>query len=266
MARPEADTVPPSPALMPRLRSALTWAILLIIIYISAQQTDFTITLLFQGAGDFFGFFTKLLHPDWRALKQIWRPLIETLQMAYLGTIFGTLLAAPLIFMASYNTSINETSRWIARSILTILRSIPDLLYAALLVPVLSIGPLSGIVALTLFTMAVLSKLGSETVEAIDPGPLEALRATGAGRNQVIVYGALPQIAATMTSYILYAFEINVRASVVLGLVGAGGIGVLLFRYLGFFDYAGLSVLIIVTFAAVLLIDSLSTYVRSRLI
>jgi len=237
----------------------------LALLIVSARQTGFSLEALMGGATDFFDFFTKLT-PDWRALSEVWKPLLETIQIAYLATLFGSLLTAPLIFLASYNTTINLPVMWLARALLTLLRSIPDLLYAALLAPILSPGPLSGVVALTIFTMAVLAKLGSETVEAIDPGPLEALRATGADRNQVIVYAALPQIAATMLSYVLYVFEINVRASVVIGLVGAGGIGVLLNTYLSFFDYGGVSVLILITFAVVLIIDGISVYVRSKLI
>jgi phosphonate transport system permease protein len=248
-----------------RLMSLGTLAIFVTLLWVSAQQTDFSISDLWTGANDFFGFFLNLT-PDWRALAQIWAPLLETLQIAYLGTVFGTLLAAPLIFLASFNTAPNAPVMWIARSILTLIRSIPDLLYAAILAPILAIGPLPGVVALTIFTMAVLAKLASETVESVDPGPLEAVRATGAGRNRMIVFAVLPQIAATMTSYILYVFEINVRASTVLGLVGAGGLGQLLVSYLNFFDFEGVAVLIIVIFAVVLIIDQASVYVRSRLL
>jgi phosphonate transport system permease protein len=256
---------PSAQAIAKRLLSLGTLAIFVALLWVSGRQTDFSISDLWTGANDFFAFFLNL-KPDWRALSQIWPPLMETLQIAYLGTVFGTLLAAPLIFLASFNTAPNAPVMWIARSILTLIRSIPDLLYAAILAPILSIGPLPGVVALTIFTMAVLAKLASETVESVDPGPLEAIRATGAGRNRMIVFAVLPQIAATMTSYILYVFEINVRASTVLGLVGAGGLGQLLVTYLNFFDFEGIAVLIIVIFAAVLLIDQASVYVRSRLL
>ena len=259
MAQPEAQQT------AKRLRSLATLAIFIALLWVSAWQTDFSFEDLWIGANDFFGFFLNLA-PDWRALEEIWAPLIETLQIAYLGTVFGTLLAAPLIFLASFNTAPNPPVMWSARGILTLIRSIPDLLYAAILAPILAIGPLPGVVALTIFTMAVLAKLASETVEAVDPGPLEALRASGAGRNRTIVYAVLPQIGATMTSYILYVFEINVRASTVLGFVGAGGVGQLLNVYMSRFDYGGLSVLIIVIFAVVLTIDAASVYLRSRLL
>lgn len=257
-------TVPRPPAAN-RLRTIATAAVVLALFLVSFRQTDFDLFALFTGSSDFFRFFGRLV-PDWSALPQIWQPLIETIQIAYVSTILGTCIALPLIFLASANTAIDPVTKWIARSLLTVLRSIPDLLWAGLFVPILGLGALPGVVALTFFTVGVLAKLGSETVEAVDPGPLEALRATGAGRNRTIVFAVVPQVAATMTSYVLYSFEINVRASVVIGFVGAGGIGQLLLRYLNFFDYPGVATLIVVIFAVVLLIDGLSVWARSRLI
>jgi phosphonate transport system permease protein len=265
VAVPEPAGIPLRPGFASRLLNWSTWLIIGGLFVIALQQTGFDVESLTSGTQDFFSFFRRL-RPDWTALPQIWRPLLETLQIAYLATLFGTLLGMPLIFLASYNTTVNTPVMWVARSILTVLRSIPDLLYAAILAPILAPGPLPGVVALTIFTMAVLAKLASETVESIDPGPLEALKAVGAGRNRMIVYGVLPQIAATMTSYVLYIFEINVRASVVIGYVGAGGVGFLLLRYLNFFDWGGVATLIVVVFTVVLLIDLLSVWARSRLI
>ena len=265
MAGAKASEPPVRPPTVGRLLNWTTWAILLALFLVSVQQTGFTLSGLGTGAADFVRFFGRLA-PDWRALPEIWRPLLETIQIAYLATLFGTLIGLPVIFLASRNTTPNTPVLWLSRSLLTVLRSIPDLLYAAILAPILSIGPLPGVVALSIFTMAVLAKLTSETVEAIDPGPLEALNAVGAGRNRMILYGVLPQISATLTSYVLYIFEINVRASVIIGLVGAGGIGNLLNKYLAFFDYGGLGTLIVVVFIAVLAIDQLSVWARSRLI
>lgn len=255
----------PTPPRAQRLLALSTLAAFVALFGVSAWQTGFSVGDLLGGAGDFVRFFGRLT-PDWSFLPELWAPLLETVQIAYLGTLFGTLLALPLLFLASANTTSGPVVMWIARSILTVMRSIPDLLYAALLAPILAIGPLPGVVALTLFSMAVLSKLGSETVEAVDPGPLEALRACGAGRNRVIAYGVLPQVGATMTSFVLYIFEINVRASVVIGLVGAGGIGQVLLARLNFFAYGDVSTIILATFVLVLAIDAVSVWARSRLI
>ena len=248
-----------------RLKAFFTLAILVGLLALAFNQTNFNLESLTSGTADFFRFFTRLV-PDWTALPQIWPKLIQTIQIAYVATIVGSLIAMPLIFLASSNTSVNAPILWIARTLLTILRSIPDLLWAALFVAVFGLGALPGVIALTFFSIGVLAKLGSETVEAIDPGPLEALRAAGAGRNRTILFAVVPQVAATMVSYILYVFEINVRASVVIGLVGAGGIGQLLLTYLNFFDYPGMAALIIVIFAVVLIIDGFSVWARSKLI
>lgn len=256
---------PEAPPLARRLLPLGSLAILIAILLVSARQVGFSLADLWYGTEDFFIFFGQLV-PDWRALPEVWGPMLETLQIAYLGTLFGTLIAAPLIFLSSFNTAPNAPTMWISRSILTVVRSIPDLLYAAILAPMLAFGALPGIVALTIFSTAVLAKMTSETVESVDPGPLEAVRATGGGNWAVVVYSVIPQVSATATSYILYVFEINVRASAVLGLVGAGGLGQLLDRYLSFFDYGGISVLIIVIFISVLIIDGISIYFRSRLI
>ena len=257
--------VPVRAPLAERLKGMFGMLVVLAIIVVSYYQTDFDFPSLFTGAVDFWQFLGRLA-PDWSYLPAVWRPLLETLQIAYIGTFFGTLLAMPLIFMASANTAIDPVSMWIARTLLTVLRSIPDLLWAALLVPILVVGPLPGAIALTLFTIGVLAKLGSETVESIDPGPLEALRAAGAGRNTTIIFAVIPQVAATMISYILYSFEINVRASVIIGLVGAGGIGFLLQVRLNFFDYTAVGLIIVVIFAVVLIIDAVSVWARSKLI
>lgn len=248
-----------------RLLAGSTLAVFLALFVVAAWQTGFSVSDLVGGTSDFFRFFGKLV-PDWTYLPKVWAPILETLQIAYLGTLFGTLIAMPLVFLASANTSPNRVIFAITRSVLTVLRSIPDLLYAALLAPILSIGALPGVVALALFSTAVLAKLASETVESVDPGPLEALRACGAGRNAMIMFAVWPQIAATMTSYILYVFEINVRASVIIGLVGAGGIGQDLIARLNFFAFDDVATIILVIFVLVLAIDGLSVWARSRLI
>ncbi len=261
----EVRPAAPRPPKAGRLKTWVTVAGGALLFALAFRQTKFNLPALFTGAADFFRFFGRMV-PDFTALPQIWAPLLQTIQIAYVATVIGSLIAIPLIFLASANTAINTSSMWVARTLLTVLRSIPDLLWAALFVAVLGLGALPGVVALTLFSIGVLAKLGSETVESIDPGPLEALKATGAGRNRTIVFAVIPQVAATMVSYMLYVFEINVRASVVIGFVGAGGIGVLLQRYFNFFDYTALGALIVVIFFVVLIIDGLSVWARSRLI
>jgi phosphonate transport system permease protein len=265
LATPTTAAVPER-ALLPRLLTWSTWLIFIILFVISVRATNFRFDDLWGSTVRFVQFFRNFWPPDWqRALPQIWRPLIETLQMAWLGTLFGVVLGAPWVFWSSRNTTPNGIFMWIARTFLTVVRSVPDLLYAAVFVGILSFGPLPGVVALTIFTFSILAKLGSEYVEAIDPGPIEALKASGANGTQVIVYAVIPQVAASMVSYILYIFEVNVRASTILGFVGAGGVGQTLNVYISLFQYRRIAVLLIVTFGVVALIDAAAAHVRSRL-
>ncbi len=258
------STIPTRP-LAPRLMNWGFWLALLMLFVLSVRETDFRFDDLWGSLRDFILFFRHFYPPDWRALDDIWRPLSETLVMAWLGTLFGVILGIPWLFWSSRNTTPNMLLMWFSRTLMTVLRSIPDLLLAAVLVAILALGPLPGVVALTIFTLSILAKLGSEYVEAVDPGPLEALKAAGANGTLVIHYGVVPQVAPSMLSYILYIFEVNVRASVVLGFVGAGGIGMLLNTWLALFRYRDIAVLLIVVFLVVAIIDTISAFIRSRL-
>jgi phosphonate transport system permease protein len=149
---------------------------------------------------------------------------------------------------------------------MNLLRSIPDLVLGTLFIVAVGLGPFAGVLALALNTGGVLAKLFSEGVESIDKGPVEGVRATGASRLQEIVWGVIPQVAPLWTSYALYRFESNSRSATVLGLIGAGGIGQLLFDAMNGFAYHKLSAIVIVIIVAVTLIDFLSQAMRSRLL
>jgi phosphonate transport system permease protein len=145
-------------------------------------------------------------------------------------------------------------------------RTIPDLVLAALLAAVFGIGPLPGMLALFAFTFGLVAKLLCDAVETIEPGPLEAIAAAGGTRLQRAVFAALPQVAPDYVGFTLYAFEVNIRAASVLGLVGAGGIGFILQRDISFFQYSRVGMIIAATFAVVLAIDMLSGWLRRRLV
>ncbi len=194
------------------------------------------------------------------------QPVVQTLQMALVGTTQGALLAVPLTLLAARNVTRQAWLYYGARGLLNLLRTIPELLYAAVLVAAVGIGPFAGILALTIFSTAVVAKLASESLEAIDPGPLEALEATGANRLKTVRYAVVPQILPAYLSYTLFVFEINVRVSFVLGLVGAGGIGQLLLTALNLFRYQSATVIILVTLLAVIVIDTVSVRVRQVLV
>lgn len=222
--------------------------------------------------GEFIGEFWP---PDFTWIKSPGQPetfnmggaLIETFQIAIIGATIGSLIAAPLAFYASRPTSPNPTVYWISKSFMSVIRTIPDLFWAVMFATAVGFGrPIAGALAMIMFTMAIMAKLLSETVDAIDLGPLEAARAAGATHNQVIMTAAFPQVAPNYVAYALYMFELNIRASVVLGFVGAGGIGRLLDERRQFFQWDQVMAIVLVIFVSVLLIETFSILVRKRLV
>lgn len=153
---------------------------------------------------------------------------IETVQMAVIGTICGSFVALPLALLNSRIGAPNRAVYGIVKLFNNVIRSFPELLWALLFVAAVGIGALPGILALFFFSIAVVTKLTSDTIDGIDPGPIEAARASGAGHAQMLRTAVVPQILPGYTSFAMYCFELNLRASAVLGLVGAGGIGELL--------------------------------------
>ena len=152
------------------------------------------------------------------------------------------------------------------RWVMNLLRSVPDLVIGLLFIVAVGLGPLAGVLAIALNTAGVLAKLFSEAVESIDKGPVEGVRATGAGKLHEIVWGVIPQVAPLWTSFALYRFESNSRSATVLGLIGAGGIGQVLFDSMNAFDFRAVSAIVIVVVVAVTLIDMLSQAMRKRLL
>lgn len=192
--------------------------------------------------------------------------LVETIKMSLGATAVGSALALPLVLVSTRQLAAN---RWVyagGRGLLNLIRTVPDLVLANLLVAGFGPGPFAGILALTVFTFGVVAKLLSDTVETVDSGPLEAIAAAGGTQLQRAIFALLPQIAPDYVAYTLYAFEINIRVAAVLGLVGAGGIGQILSRNIDYLQHERVGMIIAATFVAVFLIDSASTWLRSKLV
>jgi phosphonate transport system permease protein len=220
---------------------------------------------LWEGLPVFLRLFADMVPPNLAILPALVDPLVQTLQIALVGTTQGAVLAVPLTLLAARNVTRSPWLYVAARGLLNLLRTIPDLLYAAILVAVVGIGPFAGILALTVFSLAVIAKLTSESLEAIDPGPLDALEAAGANRLKTIRFAVVPQILPAYLSYTLFVFEINIRVSFVLGLVGAGGIGQTLNTALQLFRYQSALTIILVMLAVVIVIDAGSVRLRQVL-
>jgi phosphonate transport system permease protein len=208
----------------------------------------------------------QLLHPNWAFLPKVVDPLIETFQIAVVASFIGCGLALPISFLASRTTVPNRPTLTISRGILSVVRAIPDFLYALIFVAAIGIGALPGILALIFFDIGVVAKLLSETVDGVDDGPIEAVDAGGSSRTQMVRWAVLPQVLPNYVAFSLYAFELNVRASTVLGFVGAGGIGFLLRVQYQFLQWSNVSVIIICLFVIVFVIELISIRLRRRLV
>jgi phosphonate transport system permease protein len=195
------------------------------------------------------------------------QPFIETLQIAIIGATVGSVVALPLSFMASRATSYNNWVYGAAKGFMNVLRTVPDLIWAIFFATAVGYGsPFAGALAMMAFSLAIMAKLLSETVDAINPGPMEAGKASGGWHSQVIQYTAFPQVSPNYVAYAFYIFELNIRASVIIGFVGAGGIGRLLDERRNFFQWDQVMAIVLVIFVTVLLIEAASIYARRKLL
>ncbi|MDO8107704.1 phosphonate ABC transporter, permease protein PhnE [Isoptericola sp. b441] len=206
----------------------------------------------------------KLFHPDPSILPRTWKPLLETLEMAVVGAALSALLALPLSLWAA-RPSNPTRSRAGVRAVLNVVRAVPDLVYATILVAMVGVGALPGVITLVLFDLGIVVKLVSEAIDSADASYMEAGHAAGGTQTQINRLTALPQTWPVYASQVLYSLELNVRVSSILGLVGAGGLGRLIDEVRGFYRYGALSMIILEILVVVIAIEVASNYLRKRL-
>ncbi|MBX9615073.1 MAG: phosphonate ABC transporter, permease protein PhnE [Brevundimonas sp.] len=257
---------PPSRSLGARLLDLLIWGGVAVLLLYSIDDVNLgDLSRLFSNAENTRMFAGELLRPDFTDWRLFVEKMWETVQIALWGTFIAVFAAVPMGLAAARNVApvwVVTPVRWV----MNMLRSIPDLVIGLLFVVAVGLGPLPGVLAIALNTAGVLAKLFSEAVESIDKGPVEGVRATGASSLHEIVWGVIPQVAPLWTSFALYRFESNSRSATVLGLIGAGGIGQVLFDRMNAFDFRDVSAIVVVVVIAVTLIDMLSQAMRKRLL
>ncbi|MGO2095994.1 MAG: phosphonate ABC transporter, permease protein PhnE [Candidatus Microbacterium stercoravium] len=207
----------------------------------------------------------QLLQPDFAFLPRTFMPMLETLQMALVGGAFAVLVSVPLTLWAARPTNPNGVTRRIVRAVINVIRSVPDLVYATILVALTGVGALPGLLTLFLFDIGVIVKLVSEAIDSDKHAYLEAGHAAGATQSQLNRALALPQALPLFWNQWLYALELNVRISAILGIVGAGGIGRLLNERFGFYAYDDVSIIILEILVVVILIEVCSNLLRRRI-
>ncbi|MDR5893486.1 phosphonate ABC transporter, permease protein PhnE [Halomonas mongoliensis] len=209
---------------------------------------------------------SRMLPPRWEVAHRLWQPMWDTLNIATLGTLLGIAMAFPVAFLAARNTTPHPLVRSAALVVIVSSRSINSLIWAMLLVTILGPGVLAGIIAIALRSIGFVGKLLYEAIEEIHPTPVEAISATGAGRLQVMSYGVLPQVMPAFAGISVYRWDINIRESTVLGLVGAGGIGLQLNAAINSLAWNQVSVIFVMIFATVLVSEWISARVRHAII
>ena len=249
---------------IPRTRFLIGLPIAALVLFWSFAGAQFNFLKLGEGAVNMGDFLMRLWPPDFSKFDVILRLLIETFQMAIVGTVLG----AGLSLVVAFGAASNIAPKWLyypSRWVMNIIRSVPDLVFALMFVSAVGLGPFAGILAMTLGSIGSIGKIFAEAMEAVDRGPVVAMEAVGASKRQIIQYGILPQAAPLLTSYTLLLFEGNVRGATILGLVGAGGIGLELTTAMRMYDYGHLSAIIICIILLVTLIDQGSALIRRRI-
>jgi phosphonate transport system permease protein len=260
-----------------RRQSLLVLAVLAVLIVVAGHFGEVDIGNLIDNISNFTSYFSRILPKlsiahfgadvaDWYWNVTGWlKLLLDTILIAYLGTLIGAAGAFAMAFLAAANLAPSGVLRFSIKRIFEFCRTVPDLVFALMFVSAFGLGPLAGILSIGIHTFGTLGKLFTEAVENIDMKPVEGVRSTGSRFVETVRFGALPQVLSTFASYTLLRFEINVRSGSVVGMVGAGGIGQDLFVAIRKFYYTDVSAILLMIIVCVAVIDLVTERVRHRL-
>jgi phosphonate transport system permease protein len=269
LSAPGADIVTivvPRRPLTQRLWVWMIWFALVALLASSWQPVEmFRVVALFTDWRNMAEFGQAFLHPNFREWESYLRDMLVTVQIAIWGTTLAVIFGIPFAILSSANIC----PQWIVqpvRRMMDTCRAINEIVFALLFVVAVGLGPFAGVMALFIHNLGVFSKLFSEAVEAIDPRPVEGIRATGAGQLQEVIFGVIPLVLPSWSSLTLYRLETNVRSATTLGIVGAGGIGQTLYESIRSFLYAETAAQVIIVVATVMVIDVISARFRKVLV
>ncbi|CEG21376.1 Phosphate-import permease protein PhnE [Planococcus massiliensis] len=243
----------------------LTLAILILLVFFSMRLTEFDLSK-FKDFRNMIDFLSQWFPMDFSLLPNMVQDTLETLAMAFLGSVFGLIIALPISFLAARNTSPSPILFQFSRIALSFVRSIPEIVFGLILLTTLGLGPFPAVIAIMFHNIGVFGKLISELIEAADPGPQEAMKAVGSKTWVANLFSILPQIWPNVLSQFFYRFEVAIRTSLILGFIGGGGIGQRLFNDFKTFQYSSVSLDVLIIMIMVIIIDFLASYIRKRII
>ena len=202
---------------------------------------------------------------DASILLSLWEPALETLLMATLATLLGMVMAIPVAWLGASNISpFGRTTYAIGRVLMTLSRSVHEVVWGLVFVAAVGLGALAGVLAMAVRSIGFISKTVAEAIEDVNPGPVEAMRAVGANRFQVLMFGIVPQVLPVMVGNIIFEWDVNIRRSTIMGLVGAGGLGLALHRQMAAYNYGGIATVIAVILLMIIFGEVVSYYARKK--
>jgi phosphonate transport system permease protein len=236
------------------------WSVNVTIIEDTDWERMGSLSEVLASAGRFIGI-------DFSLIPNLLEPAIETFMISCLGTLLGVIICIPATWFGALNiTPFKPITYPLGRFLMTISRSIHEIVWALFFVAVFGLGALPGIFAIAVRSVGFIAKMSAEAIEDIELGPLDAIRATGANRFQVLLFAILPQVLPQVMGVILFEWEINIRRSAILGLVGAGGLGLVFFRQMNTFNYHGVTTVIIAILGIIIIGEIVSHFTRKRMI
>ncbi len=244
-------------------------AVFVVLFVLSSRAVEVNLFKLYENSGRLVDYIGRMWPPNFKILPKVFEQTLQTIQLAFVSTVIAAILSVPFGFLGASNVMKTKVEKWIAsatRFSLNANRAIDAIIVATFFVSAVGLGPFAGVLALSIHSVGMLGKMFFETVEGVDKGPVEALESSGASRLQVLRWAILPQALPYFASHTLLRFELNIRGAVVLGIVGAGGIGFLVTEYSRLFQYQNLSMVLVTILALVMGIDAVSGYTRRRLL
>jgi len=254
------------------LKSQWSWRTYIFIFSLISALTFVIIDLeinffeLFSESSKYFGdILGRMLPPDFSNIKNLIYAMLETIEIAFLGTFIAIVLSIPVGLFSARNLAPNYGVFLAARIVTIFFRAIPEFIIAMILVIAIGFGAIPGVLALGIHTMGFLAKFYAEDIEHVNKGPIEALKSSGASKRQIISFAVIPQIIPSFVANNLYILDRNIRMATMLGIVGAGGIGYELQSSFRMFEYQKVSAIIVIIFITIFIIDHLSSFIRSKI-
>lgn len=250
----------------PRISEFIVYVLALAFFIVSLSGTEWSITAFIEGLPNLWVFLSEAFPPSLARMSFVGAALLETFQMAFVGTVAGVVISIPLGVLAARNLSPHRSVYAMARGLIALARTVPDLVWALIFVIMVGLGPFAGTLAIMVDTIGFCARFFGESMEEADPGPQEALTALGASRTGTVFSSVIPASLPSFINTSLFALEKSTRSSVILGLVGAGGIGIELKVSMDMFEYSQAATIILAIFVLVLAVEQVSSWLRRKII